>query len=521
MIDAHRRTLRAIALATGACVGPAAASALDVLPEPPVGPLTVELEVVATGLLEPLDPINNTGPSGVSFPTDAAPLPDGSGRVLVMALKGSILLLDGAGGVSLFHDFVDPAVTEIRPLNFGPTTIEPHPQFATNGRFYTVETEVENAAPADFGSGANHQDVLYEYTMVDPTQSTLAASGFSKRELLRVNQPQRDHNVNDLAFLADGTLLIAIGDGGNSSGVGENPLQLNAQRVGVVHGKTLRIDPLGGNSANGAYGVPADNPFLATAGALPELYTTGHRNPYRIHVDPATDEAWIGEVGQRTIEEVNRLTPGGNYGWPSKEGSFLFGLQAGDADGSGAITNLDVAPDPDANANGVGDFADANALSDPVLEYDRDTGRSIAGGVVYRGASAPALRGLYLFGDFGQTNPGGFFVAPATATAMAGQTGQIRRVLADPAGAPMPDAILGFATDADGEVLILSAAGEILRIVNASPCPADISADGVVDGADLGLMLGAWGSPEADLTGDGATDGADLGVILGAWGPCP
>jgi hypothetical protein len=55
----------------------------------------------------------------------------------------------------------------------------------------------------------------------------------------------------------------------------------------------------------------------------------------------------------------------------------------------------------------------------------------------------------------------------------------------------------------------------------SDPCPADITGDGVVDGADLGALLGAWGTPNADLTGDNVTDGADLGALLGAWGSCP
>lgn len=52
-------------------------------------------------------------------------------------------------------------------------------------------------------------------------------------------------------------------------------------------------------------------------------------------------------------------------------------------------------------------------------------------------------------------------------------------------------------------------------------CPADLNGDGQVGGADLGVLLGAWGVPgSADLTGDGTVDGADLGVLLGAWGAC-
>ena len=55
-----------------------------------------------------------------------------------------------------------------------------------------------------------------------------------------------------------------------------------------------------------------------------------------------------------------------------------------------------------------------------------------------------------------------------------------------------------------------------------NPCPADLDNDGAVTGADLGLLLGAWGTAgPGDLDGDGVVTGADLGQLLGAWGPCP
>lgn len=55
----------------------------------------------------------------------------------------------------------------------------------------------------------------------------------------------------------------------------------------------------------------------------------------------------------------------------------------------------------------------------------------------------------------------------------------------------------------------------------ALPCPGDFDANRVRDGADLGFLLGGWGTAATDLTGDGTTDGADLGVLLGGWGNCP
>ena len=62
---------------------------------------------------------------------------------------------------------------------------------------------------------------------------------------------------------------------------------------------------------------------------------------------------------------------------------------------------------------------------------------------------------------------------------------------------------------------------EPANLIQIAQCEADLTGDGQVDGADLGLLLGSWGTQQGDLNADGVTDGADLGLILGAWGPCP
>lgn len=68
------------------------------------------------------------------------------------------------------------------------------------------------------------------------------------------------------------------------------------------------------------------------------------------------------------------------------------------------------------------------------------------------------------------------------------------------------------------------ASGERAASQGSSPecCPADLNCDGVVNGADLGILLGDWGQKgvPGDITGDGPVNGADLGILLGAWGPC-
>ena len=72
-----------------------------------------------------------------------------------------------------------------------------------------------------------------------------------------------------------------------------------------------------------------------------------------------------------------------------------------------------------------------------------------------------------------------------------------------------------------GDLLAIRWSSQPLRYSPpANPCPADFNGDGIVGGADLGLLLAAWGSPRGDLDGDGTTSGADIGLLLAAWGDC-
>ena len=151
----------------------------------------------------------------------------------------------------------------------------------------------------------------------------------TSRELLRVDMVTDSHAVQDITFnpLSKpgdkdyGMLYIGIGDGGSVQ-VGY-PFLLHGKET--IWGTILRIDPMGRNSANGQYGIPPDNPFAQNQNtkALGEIYAYGFRNPHRI--------TWIksGEmlafnIGQANIESVNLIIPGQNYGWPIREGNFVF-----------------------------------------------------------------------------------------------------------------------------------------------------------------------------------------------------
>lgn len=494
---------------------------LNLLPSPPPGTVTVRLVTLTSDLSLSV----NDRPQFA--PIDMSPFPDGSGRLAVLTLGGLVRVIDSDGTLlpEPYLDVVTPDTNLLSPGNFGIISIAFHPDFADpeapgHGRFYIVETEFVGAGIPDFdGSleqnalGGRHHDVLYEYTAADPGADVFSGT---RREVLRVEQPGWDHNMFDLAFGLspedEGLLYISLGDGAN---VGEavSLLRTNATILGNVFGKILRIDPLGTDSANGQYGIPPTNPFVDVPGAKHEIYSYGHRSPYRLNADRLTGELWLGEVGQTQVEEINRIVAGGHYGWPFKEGSFLF-FQT-DHDGT--------LPDTDTDGNGTGDLADDLGLIDPVFEVDHQTSRSITGGFVYRGEAIPDLEGLYVFGNNTPTTPGGlglYYGNPADGP-VAGGTGGVREFILSPDSDPVPARIFSIGEDQDGELYLLGQGtlGGVLQRVEAfadPECTADTNDDGQVSPADFGAWVTAFNamSPACDQNGDGLCTPADFGAWI-------
>lgn len=246
------------------------------------------------------------------------------------------------------------------------------PDYAASGRFYVNFTRRGEG-------GAAGDTVVAEVRR----KRTLAADPSSFRQLLVIGQPYDNHNGGHLAFGPDGMLYIATGDGG-SGGDPEDRAQDLASRLG----KLLRIDPRdpdGGGPRR--FAVPADNPYIGeTEKRL--VWLAGVRNPWRFSFDAETGDLWIGDVGQNTTEEIDRLPAtggvdagkGANLGWNVCEGDREY-------PGGG------VCP------------AEANDLVAPVFVYRHagsgiDAGCSVTGGVVVRAPGAPAWQGRYLFSDF-------------------------------------------------------------------------------------------------------------------------
>ena len=353
----------------------------------------------------------------------------GTGRLLVNDMWGLVYTVSYDGGtVTQYLDLTQQRWgldVEASRRERGFQSFAVHPQFGEPGtpgfgKLYTYTDTSNTAPPADFvpDGGSDAQDtILLEWTAVDPTAAVY--DGGPPRELLRVEQPFRNHNggqlgFNPLAAPGDpdfGLLYVGSADGGS----GGDPLDL-AQNLGSILGKVLRIDPLGSNSANGQYGIPSDNPFArdGDAGTLGEIYAYGVRNPQRFAWDEANGNLFVADIGQNIVEEISLVPRGGNLGWNVWEGSFRF------------ISRQAVSlVDPRGEAG----------LSYPVVEYGQldplfQRSSASTGLVVYRGDNVPQLANLVLFGD----GPSGeVFYFPADDLPAGGQ-GAMRRVLFDDRG---------------------------------------------------------------------------------------
>ncbi len=464
----------------------------DPIPEPiAAGDIHIRLETVTTGLTAPNWAASPPGDSDRLFVSDqdgilwqidlaAAGFPGASGTPAVFLDVGDRLVSLGIGGPGSFD--------ERGLLGFAF-----HPDYMTNGKLYTYTSEPENG-PADFstmpaGTSPNHQTVILEWLVPNPTDPSSVVDPGSARELLRIDQPQFNHNAGCLNFGPDGNLYIALGDGGgrddrdDGSSLGVPLVGHGCEGNGAdnttILGTILRIDPDGSDSANGRYGIPNDNPFTATDG-LDEIFAYGFRNPFRFSFDSATGDLYAADVGQNHIEEVDLVVSGGNYGWRFREGSFNF-LFNGNQGGYVTDRALDIPA----------------GLTDPIAEYDHDEGIAIVGGFVYRGARIPPLMSRYTFGEFAQTfsNDGRLFYLDGA--------GEIREFpIVNQAGLGL--SLLGIGHDAGGELYVLAnetgtpfgSTGVVLRIATI---PGDGDADGDVDLTDFDQFADCVTGPAASI----------------------
>ena len=348
-----------------------------------------------------------------------------------------------------------------------------HPQFNERGspgygKFYTWSDVTDKEPAPDFaptGEGDTHDMVLLEWSAKDPSAADY--DGDVPRELLRVQHPFANHNGGLLAFnpLARpgqpdyGTLYVGSADGGS----GGDPMNMS-QNMGSIFGKNLRIDPLVTNSRNGKYGIPADNPFVSTTGALGEIYALGVRNPQRFAWDPTNGRMYVADIGQNIVEELSPVPKGGNLGWNVWEGSFKYGGRGGGVDMTARRSD--------------------SAMTFPIAEYDHTdsllTNRAaVTGVIVYRNGPITELRNRILFGDM----PSGEVLHVSADDTQAGGQDHIRRVLFNDKGeaktylqlireknaqqgkTPAARADLRFGTGPDDQVFLLNKADGVIRLL--------------------------------------------------------
>ena len=330
----------------------------------------------------------------------------GDPRLFVVELPGRVRVV--RDGQLKKEPFLD--ITDLVSLGGeqGLLSVAFAPDYATSGRFYVDYTDTRGDV----------RIVEYRVSAADPDR----ADEGTRRELLKIDKPAANHNGGLVLFDPSGMLLIGIGDGGG----GGDP-DNDAQNLGSLLGKVLRIDPRPSGSA--PYGIPPDNPFVGRAGARGEVWQYGLRNPWRFSFDPENGDFYLGDVGQNRVEEVNAVPParqpGANYGWRVYEGRSRF--KSGE------------------------EPTDPGRLVMPVHTYNHDSGGcAVTAGVVYRGSVA-ALRGQFLFGDY------------CTGDVWAFPAGTADR----PKVTKLPfngGHVSSFGVDAAGEAYVMSQDGEVWRI---------------------------------------------------------
>ncbi len=279
----------------------------------------------------------------------------GDDRLFVVEQDGRIKILNSDGSTNA-NNFLDINSIVSSGGERGLLGLAFHPDYASNGYFFVNYTD-------------NSGDTQISRFSVDAGDPDIADPG-SELQLLNILQPYTNHNGGCIQFGPDGYLYIGMGDGGSGGDPDDN-----GQNLMELLGKMLRIDvdnPGGGNN----YGIPADNPYVGNPDALDEIWASGVRNPWRFSFDSQTNDIWIADVGQNSLEEINHemsTSAGLNYGWRCYEGNSPY--------------NTSGCPDP-------------SELTFPVAQYSHSGGNcSITGGYVYRGTVYSDIQGLFLFAD--------------------------------------------------------------------------------------------------------------------------
>ena len=316
------------------------------------------------------------------------------------------------GGLRVFQDREDASSSiALLPLDRLIYGFCFHPGYRDNGYIYLI---TNGPMPE-----ANKQNRISRFT-VDRT-----AEGLIKveSELVILEWDSNGHNGGDLAFGPDGFLYCPTGDGTSDSdtlatGQGLNDLLAVMLRLDVDH-----------PTADKAYSIPADNPFINVPDARPEIWAYGFRNPWRMDYDHESNQLWLGQNGQDLWEQVYLIRKGENYGWSVQEGGHPFYLER------------PKGPQP---------------ITPPAADHHHQESRSLTGGVVYRGSKFPDLVGCFIYGDY---STGKIWAIRHDGTKV-----DFHQEIAD-----TTLQIAGFSLNAAGDLLIVDHAGGFYRLEPTPP----------------------------------------------------
>jgi uncharacterized repeat protein (TIGR03806 family) len=279
---------------------------------------------------------------------------EGTGRLFVGELHGRIVSFPNDPGCTRADLAIDvrklhPDLAALYGLTF-------HPKFDENR--YVFVCYVLNGDRPDGSVVSRFEVSRTDPPIIDPR---------SERVVIRF--PSGGHNGGCLDFGKDGYLYISTGD---ASGPSPPDTMNTGQDCSDLLSSVLRID-VDHPDPDKAYGIPPDNPFVKTPGVRPEIWAFGFRNPWRMSIDRATGDLWVGDVGWELWEMVYKVKRGGNYGW-----SVMEGPQPVHVEGRRGPT----------------------PILPPLIAHPHSEAASITGGYVYHGSRLPELAGAYIYGDY-------------------------------------------------------------------------------------------------------------------------
>lgn len=282
----------------------------------------------------------------------------GANRLLVTEIGGKIFTFvndSKASKPDLLVDLRELLPKELADKNLSLFDAELHPKFRENRYLFVCYVHP--------GQGGHSRVSRFTLTGDSPPKVVPGS------EHVVITWPTGGHNAGCLEFGKDGFLYIATGDGS-----GPNPPDglTSGQTVTDLLGAILRID-VDRSSPDRPYSIPSDNPFLKLAGARPEIWAYGLRNPWKFGVDPESGNIFAADNGWESWEMVHKIVRGGNCGWPVMEGRAAL------------RSEVPVGPTP---------------IIPPVKDHPHTEANSVIGGPVYRGSKLPGLVGSFVYGDY-------------------------------------------------------------------------------------------------------------------------